>query len=59
MVRLIDDEDRSASCLGDEPRDLGADLTEECGSATFNGQSHLPGDGFVEVHDVSGGQAHV
>jgi hypothetical protein len=59
VMSFIDDEDGSAACLGDEPCDLGANLSKQGGAATFDGQSHLPGDGFVEVHDVTGGKTDV
>jgi hypothetical protein len=56
---LIDDEDRPTACFGDEPGDLGADLSKQGCAGTFDGQSHLPGDGLVEVHDVTGGKTNV
>jgi hypothetical protein len=59
VMGLIDDEDRPAACLGDEPCDLGADLSKQGGAGTFDGQSHFPGDGLVEVHDVAGGKTNV
>ena len=59
VMSLIDDEDGSATGFGNEPGDLGADLSKESGAAAFDGKAHLPGDGFVEVHDVAGGKTDV
>jgi len=45
----VDHEDRAAASLGDEPGDLAGDLAEEGSTAALDAQSHLQGDGLVQV----------
>ena len=42
-----------------QARDLGADLAEGAGAIALGGQTELPSDGFVDIHDVAGGQRHI
>ena len=59
MLGFVDDEHGELLGLAHQSGDFGADGAVGGGARALGGQSQLPGDGFVHVEDVSGGQADV
>ena len=59
MLRLVDDEHGELLGLAHQARDLGSDGAVGGGARAFGRQAELPGDGFVHVEHVTGGQGDV
>ena len=59
VVGFVDDEYRALFGLQGEARDFGADDAEGRCARALGGQSQLPADGFIHIHDVAGGQGDI
>ena len=59
VLRLVDDEHGELLGLAHQARDLGSDGAVGGGARAFGRQAELPGDGFVHVEHVTGGQGDV
>ena len=59
VLRLVDDEHGELLGLAHQSGDFGADGAVGGGARALGGQAELPGDGFVHVEHVAGGQGDV
>ena len=59
MMGFVDDQYRSLFALQGQAGDFGADNAKGGGAVALGGQAQFPGDGFVHIHDVAGGERDV